>query len=68
MMDIDRGCKNADGSEKRGHTRKVAKRKAAQMVGPNWRSKGLQVYRCHECGWYHIGHNNYYGKERRHYG
>ena len=59
-----RGCTTADGREKRGHTRKVAKKKAAQMAGKSWRSKGLQVYPCDACGWFHIGHNNWLGKSR----
>lgn len=59
-----RACWNADGTSKRGFTKKVAKKKAAQMAGPNWRSKGLQVYPCHECGWFHVGRNSFHGKSR----
>lgn len=64
-MSSGRACWNADGSSKRGFTRKRAKQRAKQMAGPGWRSKGLQVYPCDECGWFHIGHNRSYGKSRK---
>lgn len=62
---MNRMCWNADGSSKRGYKKKVAKEKAHLMEGPNWRRKGLQVYRCPECDWFHVGHNSNYGKVRR---
>ena len=62
---MDRKCWNANGTSKRGYTKKRAKQKAHLMMGPNWRSKGLQVYHCEQCGWFHVGHNRWYGKERR---
>lgn len=59
----NRGCWKADGSSKRGYTRRRAKERAHEGFGPGWR-RIVQVYSCDECGWYHIGRNNWHGKSR----